>query len=1000
MNFSLYKNRLIEYLNLQGIKAKKGLICCFSPNHEDKNPSCRLFDDKFICYSGSCGIYGDIYDAVEIIESITDKAEQFKRLEHIFSGDFIPISIKEKPKTEKKKFIPNPIACEEFDNYIMANKARKIAVKQFLSKRSFSASGGRFNTYPDNMIDNLVNYFGYFPGIDIARSELNFQTLAYAGIPTRPSPTSGIYSWGKAGVAIKLGLGYKLHFYEKEICEKRGSLSCNTFPMPTTLKGDEKKIILVEGEIDAIACSASGIENVYATGGSNGLTAPKIKKWLLNISEIIILFDSDKAGKKASGIVHIDESDKEKTSLPEKLRKAGFTGSIKIAQLKDYKDPDQAIVNRKLQLVIEAIDQAKEWEAITEIESESQKNGKKGILSLKELSGFLNKLKIDSLTKEELPFFCVAAINSTQSNAASVKEILKKWGVDNSIFNNKSDTPPSYLIQIAEKYSSYYYKRKFIEKTITKIDLEKKLENFEKPIVDINFSEIENDQNLQNFAYKRGEKSAANIIIKILKNRLIFVESKNRFYFYDSHTWKREPDLHGIIYNILAAILNNIISKTSEEDFTSLKALKIVLSKIEERKFRTAIAKDIQNHPLIFREDIVFDGPLIQETLTLIDSVMDFSGKELKFRPSTSEEHRQAILPYTTDEVKESTDPKKFLKFMNDNFTDKNTLETLFYFLSLIPSRNAQNKVGGIFVGHTNTGKTTTINILTNIYSEMITPMPRELIMNSGRNNFGTSGGLNPHLAALEGVGAAVNDETQRNDTLNAAMWKQLTGGGMLTARGLYAQPRKFLPTAQIIILTNFSPKFDNKDQATIDRMIIIPFNVHHNRGEKGTRDEKELLQELRPEFPAIIKFFSEYYILLKNKYKSKIPMSEECLAYKDDYVENQATDLDRFVMEQIEFVKDENCYETLPNIYKAFCAYNDIALDERNKPVDKTDKNCWSQNTFTQRFRGDYVEVRIKQKKINGYPIQIISNIRLKQFQAETEKIINENKPTENPFE
>lgn len=1010
MNFELYKSRLIEYFQLQGIKAHEGLTNCFSPNHADKNPSCQLFEDSFKCYS--CGIHGDIYDAVEILEGITDKAEQFKRLEKVFGGDFIPVKLAPKPDKEKKKIELNPEACKIFDDYLMANLARKKVVKEFLNRRAFLSSGGATHYYPEDIIENLVNLFGYFPGIEIARSELDSGTLYGAGIPRKANPHTGKYAWGNSGIVAKLHTGYKLHWYDKEICEKRNSLGCETFPMPNQLTGQEKQIILVEGEMDALVCNAAGIENVYAAGGTNGITGPKIKKWLLNIPEIIILFDNDLPGRKMAGIEPFKEKDKEKTSLPEKMRKAGFEGSIKIAELDEYKDPDQAIINGKRQLVIDAIAQAKEWILLPPTENiQNLKNEKrsvatndteKGTLTPKEITSFLNKLKIEQLKKEELPPFCSAVINSTPADAGVIKDILLKWGVPPAVLKNKLNKEPSYIVSIAEKYGiSYYLKRKIAEKTITKIDLERLATGQEKPIVEIDFEELKKNTHLDNFIFKKDEQAAGHLVAKLLKDKLIYIETENKFYFYDGHVWKRESNPLDIVYTTLRYICGELLLKADTDDAVFVKCLKSTLNKIGQRNFINSIVKNMRDNKLIFKDDVTFDGPQIKETLTLLDSVLDFSGKEPIFRQSFPEEYRRAFLPYSTDEVKEGKTPKKWLKFMNSNFTDKDTLETLLYLLSLIPSRNTQFKVGGLFTGITNTGKTTTMNIMSEIYNEMISPMPRELIMNSGRNNFNASGGLNPHLAGFEGMGAVFCDESQRNDTLNAAMFKQLTGGGMITARGLYAQPRKFMPTAQIFISTNFSPKFDNKDQATIDRMVLIPFVVQHIGD--NSKDKDALLQELRPEFPAIVIFLSKYYIDLKNNHKGKIPLSQFIKKYLDDYIEDQQTDLDTFVLQHVEFVKDQDCWVLVKDVYKLFCKVNNIPLDENAKPINRDD---WSQSKFTRFLKNDYTEIHVKQKKINGYPEQIIPNMRLKEtppvaLSAQTgeKPNLNNSPPEENPF-
>ena len=128
------------------------------------------------------------------------------------------------------------------------------------------------------------------------------------------------------------------------------------------------------------------------------------------------------------------------------------------------------------------------------------------------------------------------------------------------------------------------------------------------------------------------------------------------------------------------------------------------------------------------------------------------------------------------------------MKCMKGKFLTEDILKTLLFYLSLIASRREQFKFGGIFVGAEHTGKKTTMKIMGEIYPEMSAPIPREMIMSQGR--YSSSNGPNPFMARLEGAGVGISDETTRNDMLNGALWKQLTGGGMLTARGMYAPPR------------------------------------------------------------------------------------------------------------------------------------------------------------------------------------------------------------------
>lgn len=984
MDYGKYKGRLIDFLQSYGIPAQRGLIRCFSPNHNDKNPSCQIQDEHFICHSGNCGIHGDIYDAVEVLEGITDKKEQYIFLEKLFGGSYTPPP-RYKTEPENNIFTPDPAACQKLENYMAKFSQIPQLVQEFLSLRAASISQGKINSYPDEITRQAVNFFMYWPGIATARADgLTSQLLSSSGIPQEKRDT-GLSSWSHSGLVLALAQGYKLHYYQDGICEKRGSKSCQTFPMPEKITHSE--IILVEGELDAVMCRCAGLQNVYATGGTNGLTAPKIKTHQLeeNVTSIIILFDNDDAGKKASGLIPYTNQDKQKTSLPERLRKAGYTGIIKIAQLENYKDPDEAILYGQIHLVHKAIEQATLWQPNQDEPAAQQKktSTKKspithGNLTTKEAAAILKKLPITSIEATDQQIIISAMINALPLDLElEVKEILREWGATEKQLKKNHIVEPYRLVTMARKYNlSYYFVSKLEKATITKDELNKQTGVGECPIVEINFNLLDGTKDLKTFIYKRGEKSAAGLLERVLAGKLIYIESEKKYYFFNGLVWRREPDISGIAYNLLHTIIQHYVATTKADDQTRIKALSSALTKIEEYRYLSTVMRALAEKRSIFRDQISFDGPQIAETLTLQDGVIDFSGNKIRYRNATPEEYRKKILPYTVDQVRENKSPQRFLKFMQGNFRNQDTLETLMYYLSLIPSRRAQFKVGGIFVGTAHTGKTTTMKIISEIYPEMTTPIPREMIMSQGR--FSSGNGPNPYMARLEGAGAGISDETKRNDTLNGALWKQLTGGGMLTARGMYSMPRDFMPTAQILILTNYSPKFDGKDQATIDRMVVVPFTIQHKKGDPGTMEENDLLDYLRPEFPLVVRHFAQYYINLKTKHKSKIPLSKECEGYKADYVENQETDLDRFVSNNIEFIKDESCWVRLKDVYARFCLFHQIELDANGKPLDK---DAWSQSKFTRYLKADYNEIRIKQRKINDYPEQIVLNMRLKDW-------------------
>lgn len=969
MNFDLYKNQLIDFLQKKGIKeAKRGLIHCFNPQHNDKNPSCELFDDHFICYS--CGIHGDIYDACQILDGYTSKVEQFQEVEKTLNGFSQPVNLKKNALPEKAEFIPDESAIKLVLDYLSKNPARKDKVTQFLNKRAFLSTNGKVKSYPQPILENLVKFFFYWPGFTAAAAEVPPLRLVAAGIPGR-NPRTGVSSWDEPGVIVKLGVGFKLHYYQegKEHCEKRGSRACCSFPMPQGFDPHSKQIILVEGELDAISCRAAGIENVFSAGGVYGITKPKVQKYLLDIAEVVIFFDNDLAGRKASGLEPISKDDKKQTSIPETLLKAGYKGSIKIASLPadcGFKDQDAAIIANKIDLIKSAINNAIDYKAP---KNKPDIHGSLWLqydtISIKRLKALLKKVEFNALDEEDQQFFISAAVKSCR-NSQTETELLK-WGASQEMIKAKNDVTPYYLLEACDKYGvSAYLKRELEKALVPGAEILRNIQA-QKTIVEIDYDKMDDSTNFLQFLTTEGVRSAAQTVAEVLDGHLIYVENEKKSYFFDGNVWIREPDVAGTAYAILCSLLRHYLQNHADKKTIIYELLK----KIEGRRFRVELVQDLNGlKPEVFRENVPFDGPQICGTLTLLDGVIDFSGKEIEYRKSRPEEYRREMLPYKSDEIKNGTTPEKFLAFMNGNFKEEKTLNTLVYYLSLIPSRNTSYKYGGIFIGKHNTGKSTTLNIVEAIFSGCCERIKSDVLVSIGSKRV-SGNEATPEIAKIEGKCAAFVQETARNAALNTSFWKELTGGDTLTARNLYREPHDFLPTAQIIIASNYSPNFDAHDEAAISRMIVIPFNIQHSKHDKDAKTSTEFISYLRPEFPSIVKYFIEKYIDLHINLRGNIPLSPECENYKGRYVEEQKTDLDKFVETCITFdlSNPKNIFEKVQTVYEKYLEYYGISEDS---------KEALTRNKFTRFLKRDYKEIDYGQKKINGYPELVFYNVKL----------------------
>ncbi|GMO44179.1 MAG: hypothetical protein Pg6C_06070 [Treponemataceae bacterium] len=160
IDFAQYKPRLKELLRKYGVDVSKGLTHCINPGghkHGDANPSMQLFDESFRCHG--CGIQGDIYDAVEILEGIIDKKAQFEFVEKLFGGG---ISVKPitPPKTPENKsgedFAPDGEAVKVFEAYLRKHKSAAKMIKQFLDTRAAAGTNNAATAYPSDVEAFLI----------------------------------------------------------------------------------------------------------------------------------------------------------------------------------------------------------------------------------------------------------------------------------------------------------------------------------------------------------------------------------------------------------------------------------------------------------------------------------------------------------------------------------------------------------------------------------------------------------------------------------------------------------------------------------------------------------------------------------------------------------------------------------------------------------------------------------------------------------------------------
>ena len=1008
--FDKYKNNLLDYLRMQGIQAEIGQVrSC--PWHEDSTPSFSVFTGDegypaFNCFG--CGRAGDIYKAVEYCTGETNAKKQFEEIDRIFgTGEGSALSALPRPEPPEEKapaFTADPAAFARFTDWLKSQPHASDSIIGYFAQRAQIKSEGYIHQYPQSLLQKLVPYFYWYPGKKAAEQALGKPALFAAGVPyakkdeALPPEERGI-AWWHSGVLAKSPEGYKLLFMDgiesKKINPRAG---VSYFPVPGAIP-EGKPAVLMEGEIDAILCHASGI-NAYSMGGKGGLTKERIKKYIIpqNLPEIILFADNDKdkGSQKKFGLLPITKGDHIRETVPENLRKMGYTGEIKVTVLPDecgFKDPDDAIRNNRLDLVQKAIAEAKpytppETPATPDTDNQEKKTAEQkkeeqipgtiyktyDTVPLKFFKSLLKKVPYTTLQADDVQPFLCAAYKTCRDDGAT--DALIAWCDDAFTESDlkkiaKEDYTPFHLLTLLPKYeASNYYRAKLEELLVPAKEILRLFKIKDTPI-HIDYEKAVESKTLQAFLDKKGNFSAADFLAEVTDGNIIYVIEDKTNYAYNGLKWCVVPDLAVTAHDIL----QNILLKYLEKNLDQKDFINKVLTHIDSRRFRSELVRDFNGLEQIacgksVDKEIMFDSLAVRATLTLADGVMDFSGEKLKFRKATRSEYRRSSLPYTVAEVKKAASPEKFLQLMQSNFkpADEETLkknpvttvETLMYYLSLIQSRDTSRRYGGFFRGTGGTGESTLLKIIAAIYPGCTTALNENLLV-SVTKHFDNPNGPTPEMAKLEGMLFGYISETPERGKLNETIFKRLTGGDIITARTLHHEPHDFFQTAQIGIASNNSPSFSHSETAAIDRMMIFRFNVRHEKGLKESKTPEQLIEWLRPEFPAIIKYFAEKYIDLNINLKGKIPMSTECINEKGLYIDAQANDTDRFISLCIQFdmnsakafIPSKDLYSCYLLMLKAF--YNKEFLPDSKETPSQRQFTTWLktrvefQNTWKQ---------------------------------------------------
>ena len=321
------------------------------PFHKEKSPSFSVSPDKQIFHCFGCGVGGNVFHFVSKIENISFR----EALEMLAEKAGVELPILESDTDNKliqlksKVYEINKCAAEFYhenlykpnakpaQEYVRKRKMDNTTLKNFMIGYSNNSYNELYNmlkekgfTEEEILASSLVNKTKEGKFIDRFRGRLMFpiqdvrnRVIAFGGRvldDSKPkyinSPENIVYSKGR-------------HLFGLNVAKK--------------YENKMKKIIIVEGYMDAISLHQRGIHNVVASLGT-AMTDAQGHLLRNNSEQVVIGYDSDGAGQLATmrGL--------------EILQSMGC--DIRILQIEGVKDPDEFVVKYGPERFLKQVDNA------------------------------------------------------------------------------------------------------------------------------------------------------------------------------------------------------------------------------------------------------------------------------------------------------------------------------------------------------------------------------------------------------------------------------------------------------------------------------------------------------------------------------------------------------------------------------------------------------------------------------------------------------------------
>lgn len=572
----------------------------------------------------------------------------------------------------------------------------------------------------------------------------------------------------------------------------------------------------------------------------------------------------------------------------------------------------------------------------------------KDFIPLALLSKILKKLDINEFTEQNKWIDFINACQVSFGYTEDVKIELLEWsrgfkgwtddGIRTSLdmFTEHGNVTVSTFIKILREHGVSQYFIKKILSYNTSIELYENMrdDGHNLPFPEPDYEVISDSKEARELFITGGNSVAATLLGFAIQEHIIWCAADKNFFLFDGNKWSEYNDMFSIVYTVLIRLTKFMYAKKKGSDVDNENFIRLVKT-INKTHWKRETINELQCREGVFHKKAMWDSEKLKETLTTLDSVIDFTNNHVIIRKGEREEFRKSFIEYKSDEIIKSGEPVKYNEFLSGLFHDKDTLFTARQASSMYISGNAR-KVFQVFHGEGDNGKSTWIEIIKELLGGKAHTYSTSIILNS---RYGDDK-LPPEAADFMGKYVLFGSEVEKGKKLSLGKIKNFTGDDTIGATPKYKDERIFRPTWQMILSVNDLPFFDGTDRAFINRLVVLPFDQTF----VGSKEEKDVLikkgfnpdsisfkidsnvlkKEIRKEFPSIIMQKINDYIDLKKNYNGIIKQSGKCIIHKNTYI-SENNDVENFILEMCIVSPEGDLFETTEALTEAYKEYSGL---------------------------------------------------------------------------